>query len=279
MGLIPAKRSKIRRFTPAQRLFHLLLMLCFLFQGATGLGRMYMETSWGKGLGRVFGGYEMCLTLHKFTGILMLCGFAVYILYFLGTLDWKRLPGSLWGRDSLLPHPRDLKDFFRHLGWLLGIAKEPRFERWSYWEKFDFWAVFWGIPVLGITGLSLAYPIFASQFMPGWGLNVALWVHRIEAILAMGHVFVIHFFIGHLRRGNFPMDLAMFEGSADLVHTQRERPDWMVRLRQKGALNGLLVHQTGAGLRTFYYLFGYAAMAAGIYLLVGGLLNSLSITW
>ena len=50
------------------------------------------------------------------------------------------------------------------------------------------------------TGLAMAFPLAASRIMPGWGLNVAFWIHRIEAILAMGHVFIIHFFIVHLRR-------------------------------------------------------------------------------
>src|SRR5210317_1195468 len=95
--------------------------------------------------------------------------------------------------------------------------------------------------IIGVTGLLLAWPIAASRIMPGWGLNVALWVHRIEAILAMAHVFLIHFFIGHLRRHNFPMDRAMFEGSADLEAARHERPAWIARLEQSGKLDGVLV--------------------------------------
>ena len=115
--------------------------------------------------------------------------------------------------------------------------------------------------------------------MPGWGLNVALWIHRIEAILAMCHVFIIHFFIGHLRRQNFPMDRAMFEGSADLEATRHERPAWVTRLHQAGALESLLVPEVTGSLRAVYYLLGYLFLAIGFFLLIGGLVNSPYITW
>jgi hypothetical protein len=139
--------------------------------------------------------------------------------------------------------------------------------------------VFWGIPVLGVTGLILAYPLSATQVMPGWFLNLAFWIHRIEALLAMGHVFIIHFFIGHLRRHNFPMDRTMFEGSADLEATRHERPAWLSRLEQTGELDRQLVPETGVARRAVYYVVGYLALACGVFLLVGGLLNSPYITW
>jgi cytochrome b subunit of formate dehydrogenase len=107
-------------------------------------------------------------------------------------------------------------DFFRHVAWFLGLAGAPQFDRWGYWEKFDFWAVFWGIPVLAVTGLLLTFPVLTGRYLPGRVLIPALWIHRIEALLAMAHVFIIHFFIVHLRRHNFPMDRAIFEGNVDL---------------------------------------------------------------
>ncbi|MBW2580313.1 MAG: cytochrome b/b6 domain-containing protein [Deltaproteobacteria bacterium] len=270
---------RIRRFSPLQRLFHLLLIVSFLTQGSTGLARLYIETPWGKRLAWVFGGYEACRTVHVYIGIFMLCLFAVNALYLLSKINWRKFPSTLFGPDSIIPQPKDIKDFFQHVGWFLGRAEAPKFDRWGYWEKFDYWAVFWGIPILGITGLLMAYPLIASRFMPGWILNVTLWVHRIEAILAMGHVFIIHFFIAHLRRHNFPMDRSMFEGSVSLNHTRHEKPAWVERLEQEGKLESVLVPEAGAGRRALIYLFGYSAVAVGIFLLIGGLVNSPYITW
>ena len=240
---------------------------------------MYIETGWGQSLAACFGGYETALTIHIWVGIFLLLLFVGHLVYLFLNIDWKNLSRLLNSPDSLLPRREDLTQFFQHLGWLIGLTEMPKFDRWGYWEKFDYWAVFWGMAIMGGTGLLLAYPLAASGFLPGWTLNVVFWIHRIEAMLAMGHVFIIHFFVGHLRRHNFPMDRAMFEGSVSLAATQDEKPNWIYRLRQTGQLDSLLISGISGTRLTVFYLFGYLAIALGIYLLLGGLINSTSITW
>jgi cytochrome b subunit of formate dehydrogenase len=252
--------TRIKRFTAAQRLFHLLLMLSFVSQATTGLSMMYIEIDWGRSLAAFFGGY-----------IFMLYLFIIHAIYMLIKIDWQRFPKSVYGPDSLLPRWEDFGQALQHVGWLLGLRKAPRFDRWGYWEKFDYWAVFWGITILGGTGLILYNPMASSHYMPGWVLNVLLWVHRIEAILAMAHVFIIHFFIGHLRRHNFPMDLVMFDGSVDLEKVRHERPAWVERLELQGSLNGLLVQSSPLYLRVLYYALGFAIVIGCLYLLIQGL--------
>jgi cytochrome b subunit of formate dehydrogenase len=271
--------TRVKRFTPVQRFFHLFLMTAFLTQAATGLGHLFIETKWGKALIWTFGGVEMSRTIHVTVGILMIVGFMVHFVYLLTRLDWRRFPGSLSGPDSLVPNRKDLFDFFRHTGWFLGLCKPPRFDRWGYWEKFDYWAVFWGIPVLGLTGLMLAYPLAASGYLPGYFLNVAFWIHRIEALLAMAHVFLIHFFIAHLRPHNFPMDRAMFEGSTPLESVRHERPDWLLRLEQSGDLEPAMVEAAPPGRVALFFGLGYVAVLIGVMLLIGGLINIPFISW
>lgn len=271
--------SRLKRFTPIQRGFHLLLMTAFLIQAASGVGHLYFETRWGKGLLWIFGGLEMARTIHVTVGILMILGFFVHVLYLLNRIDWRRFPRSVSGPDSLVPNKKDLFDMFRHTGWFLGLCEAPRFDRWGYWEKFDYWAVFWGIPVLGLTGLMLAYPLAASRILPGYMLNVALWIHRIEAILAMAHVFIIHFFIAHLRPHSFPMDRAMFEGSVPLESARHERPEWVLRLEESGKFGAALVEAAPRGRVVVFMGLGFAAVLIGLVLLIGGLVNSPYITW
>ncbi len=272
-------KMRIVRFTPIQRVFHSLLMIAFLIQGATGLARMYMETGWGQSLGALFGGYEAARTTHIYVGIFMLIGFAVHALYILSRVNWQNFPANLWGPDSLLPGPVDVKQFFQHFAWFLGIRKPPDFDRWGYWEKFDYWAVFWGMTIIGITGLMLAYPLSTTKYIPGWGLNVAFWVHRIEALLAMGHIFIIHFFIGHLRRHSFPMDRAMFEGTTDLHAVEEEKPAWVKRLKEGGMWGQVLIAEVESGKRIAYYVFGYVAIFCGLFLLIGAISNLAGVSW
>jgi cytochrome b subunit of formate dehydrogenase len=259
--------TRIKRFTPVQRLFHLLLMLSFLTQAATGLARLYIETNWGRFLASFFGGYNKALTIHWWVGIFMLNLLGIHIIYVLSRIDWRHFPKSVNSPDSILPRKEDLFQALQHIGWILGLKEAPRFDRWGYWEKFDYLAVFWGITLLGGT-------VFFSRYMPGWVLNVLLWVHRIEAILAIAHVTTIHFFIGHLRRHNFPMDLAMFEGSVDLDKARHERPAWVARLEHKGTLQSNLSDNTPEASRVIYYVFGYAIITCFLYLLVNGLTNA-----
>ena len=60
-----------------------------------------------------------------------------------------------WGEDSLIPQPHDVREFIQHLGYFIGIAEKPQFGRWSYWEKFDYFAVFWGVSIIGMSGLTV----------------------------------------------------------------------------------------------------------------------------
>jgi cytochrome b subunit of formate dehydrogenase len=265
---------RIKRFTPVQRWFHLLLMLSFATQAATGLARMYITTDWGRFLASFFGGYERLLAIHWRVGLVMLALLGAHVVYVLGRIDWRGFPKSIFGPDSLLPRKEDIGQALQHVGWLLGLSKPPRFDRWGYWEKFDYLAVFWGITLLGGTGLILYNPMVSSLYMPGWVLNVLLWIHRIEAVLAIAHVTIIHFFIAHLRRHNFPMDLVMFEGSVDLEKVRHERPAWVARLEQEGNLQSHLVDGSPEARRAIYYIFGFAIMICFLYLLVNGLANA-----
>ncbi|CAB1058943.1 Putative cytochrome C [Olavius sp. associated proteobacterium Delta 1] len=270
---------RIKRFSLAQRLFHFLLMLSFLTQAATGLSRMYIETQWGRSLASIFGGYQWALTIHKWVGIFMLILFGVHLLYIFNKIEWRRLPRSLKSPDSLLPQWSDVRLALQHVGWFFGRSTPPQFDRWGYWEKFDYWAVFWGMAILGGTGLILAYSLYSTRFIPGWTLNVAFWIHRLEALLAIGHVFIIHFFIAHIRRHSFPMDRAMFEGTVSLDAARQEKPAWIARLEQNGELEAVLAPKPNRKLRFLYYLIGFAAVGVGLFLLIGGLVQSRHITW
>ena len=270
---------RIRRFSIFQRLFHFLLMLSFLTQAATGLSRMYIETQWGRSLAAFFGGYQWALTIHKWVGIFMLVLFGVHLFYVLSKIEWRRLPGSLIGPDTLLPRWSDARQAIQHVGWFFGRSTPPQFDRWGYWEKFDYWAVFWGMAILGGTGLILAYSLVSTRILPGWTLNVAFWIHRIEALLAIAHVVIIHFFIAHLRRHSFPMDRAMFEGTVSLDAARQEKPAWIARLEQNGELEAVLAPKSNRKLRLLYYLIGFTAVGVGLFLLIGGLVHSPYITW
>jgi cytochrome b subunit of formate dehydrogenase len=265
---------RIRRFNLIDRVFHVLLMLTFLVQAATGLGRLYYPTTWGKRLGGFFGGYDNSLLIHKWVGVIMLIGFIVHTAYLLFKIDWRNPKKSLFGPDSLIPNIGDFVHLGQRIRWFFGMGAAPKMGRWSYWEKFDYWAVYWGMPLLALTGLMLMYPIWSSRWVPGWMLNVAALLHRAEAILAVAYIFIVHFFVGHLRPSSFPMNEAMFSGSIPLEEAKAEKPGWVEGLQQQDGLAAAEANPPAPWYRAAYFLFGYAALAFGVYLLVNAIIYS-----
>jgi thiosulfate reductase cytochrome b subunit len=254
-------------------------MVTFLLQAATGLGRLYVTTAWGQGLCAVFGGYESALVIHIRVGVVMIVGFLLHVLYLVTRIDYGQGLKGLFGPDSLLPNLDDLRRLGRQLAWFFGLGPKPVFDRWTYWEKFDYWAVFWGMPLLALTGLMLLDPVATSRTFPGWWLNVAALIHRAEAVLAVAYIFIVHFFVGHLRPHSFPMNEAMFAGSVALPGLAEEKPLWLDRLRREGRLDQLTTTAAPAAwYRTVYFIFGYAALAFGLYLLISGLIYSPQVT-
>ncbi len=86
-----------------------------------------------------------------------------------------------WGPNSMVPQPKDFWDFFANIRYFLYLGERPPGDRWTYFEKFDYLAVFWGVAIIGISGLFLWAPDFFTRFLPGWTLNAAYVIHSDEA--------------------------------------------------------------------------------------------------
>ncbi len=268
--------TRLKRFSPVQRVWHLALILIFMLLSVTGLAWMYIETAWGQMLASWFGGIRNTLEVHRVAGLVMLAAFAGHIIWLLFQIRFRSY--TLFGPSSIVFMWRDAVGFFQHLGWVLGLRKKPAFDRWSWWEKFDYWAVWWGFMIVGVTGLMLYNPVLTSNFFPGWFINVALWVHRIEAILAMAHIFTVHFTVEHFRPNTFPFNSAMFNGSIPLEEANSDHSAWVERLRRTGRLESELVKDPPVIVRIAYFGFGYAMILLGLFLLIFAIVNVTALT-
>lgn len=262
----------LKRFNRTQRLYHLFLMLTFLIQSGTGFSRLFITTNFGRSLSGLFGGYETAIKIHFWVGVLMMTGFTVHIVYLIKRIKRRDLANSIMGPDSLVLGPQDAQHLFQRILWTMGMGSPPKLDRWAYWEKFDYWAVFWGLPLLAITGIMLKFPLLTTLVLPGWVLNITALLHRAEAILAASYIFIVHFFIGHLRPFSFPMNEAMFSGSVHLEEVLKEKPAWVERLKQEGKLEFMITKPPALWYRVVYFIFGYIALGFGIYILVNGII-------
>jgi cytochrome b subunit of formate dehydrogenase len=148
--------------------------------------------------------------------------------------------------------------------WFFGKGKPPTFGRWTYWEKFDFLAVFWGMIAIGGSGVTLWAPELASYVYPGWVLNIASIVHSEEALLAALFIFTVHFFNTHLIPSKFPMDTIIFTGSYKLEELWRFRTPEYERLVKEGKLEGLKVKHPSITLKIISSMFGHASLWIGL---------------
>ncbi len=230
----PSVPAFVTRFDRKTRLMHVVVMTSFLGLSATGLPLLFSDAPWARALATIFFGFKAAGYVHRFFGAALLLA----IVFHLADVAWRAFvrgeQGLFWGPTSMVPQPRDFVDFYRMMRWFAGAGPQPKIEHFSYWEKFDYWAVLWGTGVMGAAGLILWFPLTASRILPGWMFNLALFVHGAEAALAIGFIFAVHFFNGHLRPGKFPMDLVIFTGSVSAHELQHERAAEFERLRDTG---------------------------------------------
>ena len=138
---------------------------------------------------------------------------------------------------------------------------------YTYWEKFDYFAVFWGVFIIGSTGLMLWFPEFFTRFLPGWSVNVATIIHSDEALLAVGFIFTIHFFNTHFRPDKFPMDPVIFTGRVTLDELKYDKPD---EYERRVAAGDLAEHLVGPHPRLgerAARIFGFTALFVGLTLI------------
>jgi cytochrome b subunit of formate dehydrogenase len=256
----------IRRFDRQTRLMHIVIMVTFLGLSATGLPLLFSDAPWSRLLAALFGGFHGAGLMHRFFGATLLMAVA----YHVANIFWRAFVrgerGLFWGPTSMVPQPRDAVQLAQQIRWFLGAGARPRFEHFAYWEKFDYWAVLWGTALMGAAGLVLWFPVAAAGVLPGWMFNVALFVHGAEATLAIGFIFVIHFFNGHLRPGKFPMDLVIFTGSMSEEDLRAERAGEYARLAETAALLQLAVPPPSAALSSRGQIIGTAGLTIGLVL-------------
>jgi cytochrome b subunit of formate dehydrogenase len=266
----PAGNKYIQRFSFRQRITHVFVIISFLTLALTGMMLKFAHMEWAKSLSRFLGGVETAGTLHRVGAVITFGYFAFHLLNLSLLKRRQRLSMSkfIFGKDSLWFNKQDIKDFIATIRWFVGKGPRPMYGRWTYWEKFDYLAVFWGVAIIGFSGLVLWFPVFFTRFFPGWVINFAQIVHSDEALLAVGFIFTIHFFNTHFRPEAFPMDTVIFTGYMSLEHFKHERPREYQELKDSGQLEGKIVEKEfPKDYLSVIRVFGFLALGIGVFLI------------
>jgi len=267
----PAERMYVR-FTRVHRLMHLVMLVSFFTLALTGMALKFSYMGWAVVLSRMLGGFAAMGILHRMAAIALLVLFAFHL-----SQVWKgrKASGKGWvtyifGKNSLMFNFTDIRQIWESIKWFFGRGPRPHYGRFTYWEKFDYFAVFWGVFVIGSTGLVLWFPEIFTRLLPGWSVNVATIIHSDEALLAVAFIFTIHFFNTHFRPDKFPMDPVIFTGRVPVEELRHDKPAEYDELMASGSIAEIeakLKDPFPQRLEKAFKTFGFIALGIGLTLI------------
>ncbi len=272
------KRYYIQRFTTGQRTIHIFVIISFVTLAITGMMLRFAGTGWADFIAEFVGGVKTAGILHRIAAVITFGYFFAHLFMLVklkirNKMSWIQL---IFGKNSMWFKVKDIKEFWKSLKWFLGLGPRPEYGRWTYWEKFDYFAVFWGVAVIGLSGLMLWFPEFFTLFLPGWLINVAVIIHGDEALLAVGFIFTIHFFNSHLRPESFPLDPVIFTGLVPVEDYKQDRPAEYKALKESGELKKKVVLSEISPRKMLYIrIFGTFFLISGILLIISIILSML----
>ncbi len=261
----------IRRFTRSQRITHIFVILSFIMLAITGMMLKFAGMAWAAWLSKMLGGVYIAGVIHRFAALIT---FGYFIFHFASIVRLKikrkmSFKKFVFGENSLMFNMQDLRDFWATIKWFIGRGPRPQYGRWTYWEKFDYMAVFWGVAVIGWSGLILWFPEYFTKVFPGWLINVAMIIHSDEALLAVGFIFTVHFFNTHLRPDAFPMDTVIFTGTVPYDHFKYDRPREFEYLKKSGRLKKVVLkREHRPKYERLIKIFGFIFLLTGLSLTV-----------
>jgi cytochrome b subunit of formate dehydrogenase len=221
-GTKAREREYFERFSLQFRVQHIFLFLSTIALIITGVPLWCIGRpgySWSQAVVRAFGGIEVVRFIHR-AGAAVLILVSIYHLYY--TMFTKE------GRREfieLLPRWKDVVDVTINSLYFLGLVKNrPSFRRYTYYEKFDYWAVYWGCVIMIGTGVVLWFPDVSARYIPWFTYELAAEVHADEAILAALALFIWHFYNVHFNPSRFPGTMMWWHGKISREEMMRDHP-------------------------------------------------------
>lgn len=222
------------RFGVNVRAQHFVLAVSMVLLILSGLPLRFHESVVWKFIVFLLGGIDNSTFLHRVgaSGLMLICVWHVSWLAF--TRDGRK------EFLALLPMPKDLFDVIQNMKYFLRLSDEKAaFDRFSYIEKFDYWAVYWGVVVMVGSGLLLWFQDTTLRFLPKFVLDIAKEMHRDEALLATLAIVIWHMYNAHLNPKKFPGTLVIWNGLMTKEEMLDEHPvEYEKRMKVKEGNRG-----------------------------------------
>lgn len=214
------------RWTRLERYQHWILAVSFTVLAITGFALKYPEAAWVQPFLLFEGSFALRGWTHRIAALVFM-GLSVYHVGYMlfnarGRMQLK----------ALAPARQDWFDLKANWRFLLGQrATPPDFERFSYMEKAEYWALVWGTVVMAVTGFLLWFENFALKIFPFWMMEVFTVIHLYEAWLATLAIFVWHFYAVIFNPEVYPLNQSMINGYMTESEMEREHGLELARLK------------------------------------------------
>ena len=247
------------RFSLHQRIQHIVLATTVIVLVLTGMPLKFHDAIWAPYLYGLFGGIKAAPVVHKIAGTILLILFVHHLIYLIASFfRYQIIPLKnnkelslgkvlkLLVTQPLIPNWKDVKDILNLLKYLLFITDiRPEGARFTWKEKFDYWAPFWGIVIIGSSGLVMWNKELVTKFLPGEAINFALIAHSDEALLAALFLFIWHFYNVHLSTSVFPMGTVFLTGYLSEELMVEEHYEYYKQVMQEAGLEDEILSPHG----------------------------------
>lgn len=225
-------QGEFTRFSVRQRIEHFSVMVLFLLLAITGFPQKFYDTGWAHTVVAAMGGIENARLIHRISGIL----FSVFTVFHLAMASIAVATGR--ARPTMIPSRKDFVDAVQTLKYYMGTSDvHPRFDRFDYKQKFEYWGLVLGGFLMIVTGFILYFPVFFTNFLPGEFIPASKVAHSNEGLMAFLVVITWHIYNAHLAPEVFPFDKSIFTGKVSMARMHHEHP---IELEFAGA------HEAGA---------------------------------
>jgi formate dehydrogenase gamma subunit len=220
-----------KRFTLNQLAQHWIMIGSFMLLVVSGMPLKFPDAWWSPIVVGMLGGFEMRTMIHHTAGIAMVLLGVYHVVFHVFVDKESMLERKVW------PTLKDAMDFWQTILFYFGKAEHPKFGRYSWKEKFDYWGAFWGMVMLCVTGLIMLFPFVAMKAIPYAYVHLATIIHTDEALLATLFIFIVHWWNVHYSPEVFPMSTAWITGNLSETQMKHEHPleydEIMRQMREK----------------------------------------------
>ncbi len=211
------RRAYFLRWTLQERIQHWLLAASFIVLVFTGFALEYPDSWWAWPFVVIAPAVDLRGSLHRIAATVNIILAFYHILWLIIS------PRGRAQFRFMLLRRQDFRDLIHMMRYNLGKTDQhPRFGHFTYWEKFEYWALIWGTVIMAVTGLMLWFENAALRLVPLKILELATAIHLYEAILASLAILVWHFYFVIFSPAVYPMNFSMITGYLSREEMQQE---------------------------------------------------------